>query len=51
MNLLCFQIDVLLRYTSDDPRRSINHLAVLNLSTLAKQTPHLWTTQQIQVKR
>ena len=40
---------MLLRYTSDDPRKSINHLAVLNLATLAKQTPHLWTTPQIQV--
>ena len=40
---------MLLRYTKEEPRKSINHVAVNNLLLLAKKTPHLWSEQQVQV--
>jgi len=42
------QIDMLLRYTREEPRKSINHVAINNLLLLAKKTPHLWSEQQVQ---
>ena len=33
----------------DDPRKSINLIAVRNLLTLARNVPHLWTSDHVDV--
>ena len=42
-------MDLLLRYLTDDPRKSINLIAVRNLLTLARNAPHLWTADHVNV--
>lgn len=43
------QINLLLSYLTDDPRKSIKLTVVKNLFTLAKKAPHLWQVEYVDV--
>ncbi|XP_017551146.1 integrator complex subunit 7 [Pygocentrus nattereri] len=42
------QIQLLLQYLKDDPRKAVKRLAVQDLKLLAKKAPHMWTKKNIQ---
>uniref|UniRef100_S4RCB0 Integrator complex subunit 7 n=1 Tax=Petromyzon marinus TaxID=7757 RepID=S4RCB0_PETMA len=43
------QIELLLQYLQQDPRKVIKRLAIKDLKLLAKKVPHMWSMQEIQV--
>uniref|UniRef100_W5LR13 Integrator complex subunit 7 n=1 Tax=Astyanax mexicanus TaxID=7994 RepID=W5LR13_ASTMX len=43
------QIQLLLQYLKDDPRKAVKRLALQDLKLLAKKAPHTWTKKNIQV--
>ncbi|MGH0118045.1 UNVERIFIED_CONTAM: hypothetical protein FKN15_052050 [Acipenser sinensis] len=42
------QIQLLLHYLKDDPRKAVKRLSVQDLKFLANKAPHLWTRENIQ---
>ncbi|XP_057300048.1 integrator complex subunit 7-like [Hydractinia symbiolongicarpus] len=40
-------INIILKYLTDDPRKSINLIAVKNLLLLAQKAPHLWDREHL----
>uniref|UniRef100_A0A3B1KBX4 Integrator complex subunit 7 n=1 Tax=Astyanax mexicanus TaxID=7994 RepID=A0A3B1KBX4_ASTMX len=42
------QIQLLLQYLKDDPRKAVKRLALQDLKLLAKKAPHTWTKKNIQ---
>lgn len=45
----CLQLQLLLQYLKDDPRKAVKRLAINDLKLLAKKAPHLWTRENTQV--
>ncbi|XP_030637805.1 integrator complex subunit 7 [Chanos chanos] len=43
------QIQLLLQYLKDDPRKAVKRLAIQDLRLLAKRAPHMWTRKNTQV--
>uniref|UniRef100_A0AAX7TZK0 Integrator complex subunit 7 n=1 Tax=Astatotilapia calliptera TaxID=8154 RepID=A0AAX7TZK0_ASTCA len=43
------QLQLLLQYLKDDPRKAVKRLAVNDLKLLAKKAPHLWIRENTQV--
>uniref|UniRef100_A0A3Q4A8U3 Integrator complex subunit 7 n=1 Tax=Mola mola TaxID=94237 RepID=A0A3Q4A8U3_MOLML len=43
------QLQLLLQYLKDDPRRAVKRLAINDLKLLAKKAPHLWTRENTQI--
>lgn len=48
--LFLFQIDLLLQYLKEDPRKAVKKLAIQDLKLLAKKAPHMWSKKNIQVR-
>lgn len=48
--LICLQLQLLLQYLKDDPRKAVKRLAVNDLKLLAKKAPHLWIRENTQVE-
>ncbi|XP_046871357.1 integrator complex subunit 7 [Hypomesus transpacificus] len=42
------QLQLLLQYLKEDPRKAVRRLAIQDLKLLAKKAPHLWTRQNTQ---
>ncbi|XP_066562651.1 integrator complex subunit 7 [Amia ocellicauda] len=42
------QIQLLLHYLKEDPRKAVKRLSIQDLKFLAKKAPHLWTRENIQ---
>uniref|UniRef100_A0A4W4G8U8 Integrator complex subunit 7 n=1 Tax=Electrophorus electricus TaxID=8005 RepID=A0A4W4G8U8_ELEEL len=42
------QIDLLLQYLKEDPRKAVKRLSIQDLKLLAKKAPHMWTRKNIQ---
>ncbi|XP_004853589.1 integrator complex subunit 7 isoform X1 [Heterocephalus glaber] len=42
------QIQLLLQYLKDDPRKAVKRLAIQDLKLLASKTPHTWSRENIQ---
>uniref|UniRef100_A0A674N1J2 Integrator complex subunit 7 n=1 Tax=Takifugu rubripes TaxID=31033 RepID=A0A674N1J2_TAKRU len=42
------QLQLLLQYLKDDPRKAVKRLAINDLKLLAKKAPHLWTRENTQ---
>uniref|UniRef100_A0A667Y3N1 Integrator complex subunit 7 n=1 Tax=Myripristis murdjan TaxID=586833 RepID=A0A667Y3N1_9TELE len=42
------QLQLLLQYLKDDPRKAVKRLAIQDLKLLAKKAPHLWTRENTQ---
>ncbi|XP_042189111.1 integrator complex subunit 7 [Callorhinchus milii] len=42
------QIQLLLQYLKEDPRKAVKRLALEDLKLLANKTPHMWTRENIQ---
>ncbi|TSK58186.1 Integrator complex subunit 7 [Bagarius yarrelli] len=42
------QIDLLLQYLKEDPRKAVKKLAIQDLKLLAKKAPHMWSRKNIQ---
>ncbi|XP_058234962.1 integrator complex subunit 7 [Hemibagrus wyckioides] len=42
------QIDLLLQYLKEDPRKAVKKLAIQDLKLLAKKAPHMWSKKNIQ---
>lgn len=42
------QLQLLLQYLKDDPRKAVKRLAINDLKLLAKKAPHLWTREDTQ---
>ncbi|XP_062324301.1 integrator complex subunit 7 [Osmerus eperlanus] len=42
------QLELLLQYLKEDPRKAVRRLAIQDLKLLAKKAPHLWTRQNTQ---
>lgn len=47
---LSLQLQLLLLYLKDDPRKAVKRLAINDLKLLAKKAPHLWTRENTQVE-
>ena len=45
------QIQLLLQYLKNDPRKAVKRLAIQDLKLLANKTPHTWSRENIQVCR
>lgn len=45
----CLQLQLLLQYLRDDPRKAVKRLATNDLKLLAKKAPHLWLRENTQV--
>lgn len=43
------QLQLLLQYLKDDPRRAVKKLAIQDLKLLSKKAPHLWTRENTQI--
>nr|KAF6413380.1 integrator complex subunit 7 [Molossus molossus] len=43
------QIQLLLQYLKNDPRKAVKRLAIQDLKLLANKTPHTWSRENIQV--
>uniref|UniRef100_A0A8C9T471 Integrator complex subunit 7 n=1 Tax=Scleropages formosus TaxID=113540 RepID=A0A8C9T471_SCLFO len=43
------QIQLLLHYLREDPRKAVKRLSIQDLKLLAKKAPHLWTKENTQV--
>ncbi|KAG5846319.1 hypothetical protein ANANG_G00113680 [Anguilla anguilla] len=43
------QIQLLLRYLKEDPRRAVKRLSIQDLKLLAKKAPHLWSRENTQM--
>uniref|UniRef100_U3D4B9 Integrator complex subunit 7 n=1 Tax=Callithrix jacchus TaxID=9483 RepID=U3D4B9_CALJA len=43
------QIQLLLQYLKNDPRKAVKRLAIQDLKLLANKTPHTWSKENIQV--
>uniref|UniRef100_A0A671VJP5 Integrator complex subunit 7 n=1 Tax=Sparus aurata TaxID=8175 RepID=A0A671VJP5_SPAAU len=43
------QLQLLLQYLKDDPRKAVKRLAINDLKLLAKKAPHLWIRENTQV--
>ncbi|XP_017311439.1 integrator complex subunit 7 isoform X2 [Ictalurus punctatus] len=43
------QIDLLLQYLKEDPRKAVKRLAIQDLKLLAKKAPHMWSRKNIQM--
>uniref|UniRef100_A0A8C5P0F2 Integrator complex subunit 7 n=1 Tax=Jaculus jaculus TaxID=51337 RepID=A0A8C5P0F2_JACJA len=43
------QIQLLLQYLKDDPRKAVKKLTIQDLKLLANKTPHTWSRENIQV--
>uniref|UniRef100_A0A8B9ZLD5 Integrator complex subunit 7 n=1 Tax=Anas platyrhynchos TaxID=8839 RepID=A0A8B9ZLD5_ANAPL len=43
------QVQLLLQYLKNDPRKAVKRLAIQDLKLLANKTPHTWTRENIQV--
>uniref|UniRef100_A0A1A8Q023 Integrator complex subunit 7 n=1 Tax=Nothobranchius rachovii TaxID=451742 RepID=A0A1A8Q023_9TELE len=43
------QLELLLQYLKDDPRKAVKRLAINDLKLLAKKAPHLWIRENTQV--
>lgn len=48
--LFPLQLQLLLLYLKDDPRKAVKRLAINDLKLLAKKAPHLWTRENTQVE-
>lgn len=48
--LFLLQIDLLLQYLKEDPRKAVKRLAIQDLKLLAKKAPHMWSRKNIQVR-
>lgn len=48
-NLFSAQLQFLLQYLKDDPRKAVKRLAISDLKLLAKKAPHLWIRENTQV--
>ena len=46
---LSVQLQLLLQYLKDDPRKAVKRLAINDLKLLAKKAPHLWIRENTQV--
>ena len=44
------QLQLLLQYLKDDPRKAVKRLAINDLKLLAKKAPHLWIRENTQVE-
>ncbi len=44
------QLQLLLQYLKDDPRKAVKRLAISDLKLLAKKAPHLWIRENTQVE-
>lgn len=47
---LSVQLQLLLQYLKDDPRKAVKRLAINDLKLLAKKAPHLWIRENTQVE-
>lgn len=47
---LFLQLQLLLQYLKDDPRKAVKRLAINDLKLLAKKAPHLWLRENTQVE-
>jgi len=47
----CYQLELLLKYYSEDVRRAVKLSVLTDMAYLAKCTPHMWTSQLIVVTR
>lgn len=43
------QIQLLLQYLKNDPRKAVKRLAIQDLKFLANKTPHTWSRENMQV--
>uniref|UniRef100_A0A8B9TTJ5 Integrator complex subunit 7 n=1 Tax=Anas platyrhynchos TaxID=8839 RepID=A0A8B9TTJ5_ANAPL len=43
------QVQLLLQYLKNDPRKAVKRLAIQDLKLLANKTPHTWTRENIQL--
>ncbi|KAJ8269857.1 hypothetical protein GJAV_G00107600 [Gymnothorax javanicus] len=43
------QIQLLLKYLKEDPRRAVKRLSIQDLKLLAKKSPHLWSCENTQM--
>lgn len=48
--LFLSQIDLLLQYLKEDPRKAVKKLAIQDLKLLAKKAPHMWSRKNMQVR-
>lgn len=46
---ILLQIQLLLQYLKNDPRKAVKRLAIQDLKLLANKTPHTWSRENIQV--
>lgn len=46
---LSIQLQLLLQYLKDDPRKAVKRLTISDLKLLAKKAPHLWIRENTQV--
>lgn len=44
------QLQLLLQYLRDDPRKAVKMLTINDLKLLAKKAPHLWIRENTQVR-
>jgi len=51
LDSLSVQLQLLLQYLRDDPRKAVKRLAINDLKLLAKKAPHLWIRENTQVER
>jgi len=49
-NCGCVQLELLLKYYGDDVRRVVKLSVLVDMRYLAKQAPHLWTSELILVQ-
>lgn len=48
--LFLSQVELLLQYLKEDPRKAVKKLAIQDLTLLAKKAPHMWSRKNIQVR-